>query len=467
MAVRKHVSGFALPMVLVFFPFIILIAIIGAELALTSVTAARIDNYGMHAQFAADAGADYALKELNKTRDEADPPWTGTTAPVTVHTGSSISSDFEITVNDVDDRNKLITVTGTSYRSGNQLSQRGLEIAVRGVGGGSFSVVTGVGGLFMSNSAKILGGNVFVNGEVEMSNTAQIGLESNPEGTEVQVAHQICGAADYPRVCAENENGEPIAISNPAQIFANVYANNQTDGSHMSLDGLQGSNPVLDTDNPPITPQPLPDHDRQAQIDAIVTAQTRSGNDASCTSNNGTNTWLANTRIEGDVTINKKCTVTIEGDVWIDGELDMRQSGEIVVSNSIGVAEPLPDLMIDDSMSMRNSSSITANSSNLGVRVITYKSTAGCSPDCSDVTGSDLQTSRTVPTITLTQQSSGPESLFYARWSQIDVGNSGGVGALIGQTINLNQSAAVTFGTTATDGGPARWVIDTYKRIFN
>jgi hypothetical protein len=455
-------QGFALPLVISIFPFIIFLGLVAAELALTGIKVARADNYDIHAQMAADSGADYALNQLN-----SDSTWTGTGAAVTVHSDSNLDSEFTVNVTNIDDRSKSIIVTGVSSNDTGELSRRSIEVIVRGIGGGSLSVVTGVGGLYMSNSAKILGGNVFVNGEVQMSNTTQIGLESNPTETELRVAHQICGTTNYPRVCADGENGEPIDISNPAQVFANVYANNQSDGSHMSSGGLQGYQPVTDTDNPPIEPQELPVHDRQAQIDNINGPLTRSGNNASCTLNNGTVTWEANTRIEGDVVINKKCTVTLRGDVWIDGKLEMAQNGVIVIDNAIPSSADLPTIMIDDIFEMRNSAEIRANTNSVGARVITYKSSAGCSPDCTDVTGSDLQTSRSIPTITLTQQSAGPESLFYAKWSQVDVGNSGGVGALVGQTINLNQSAAVTFGTQAADGSPARWVIDSYKRWFN
>ena len=455
-------SGFALPLVIAIFPFIIFLGLVAAELALTGIKIARADNHDIHAQMAADAGADFALNQLN-----SDSTWTGTAGPVAVHGDSDLDSDFIVSVTPIDDRSKSIIVTGTSNNDNGQLSERSIEVIVRGVGGGSLSVVTGVGGLFMSNSAKILGGNVFVNGEVQMSNTAQIGLESNPDETELRVAHQVCGTSDYPRVCAENENGEPINISSPAQVFADVFANNQADGDRMSSGGLLSYQPVTDTDNPPIQPQELPEHDRQAQIDNIDTSMTRSGNNASCTLNNGTKVWEANTRIEGDVVINKKCTVTLRGDVWIDGGLDMAQNGVIVIDNAIPSSADLPSIMIDDEFEMRNSSEIRANTNGVGARIITYKSAASCSPDCSDVTGTDLQNSRSIPTISLTQQSAGSESLFYAKWTQVDVGNSGGVGALVGQTINLNQSAAVTFGTTAADGSPARWVIDSYKRAFN
>src|SRR5690606_30709873 len=124
----------------------------------------------------------------------------------------------------------------------------------------------------------------FVNGTITMSGSAQIGLSNAP--VDVFSAHQSCplgGGPTYPSQC-DPIDGEPISISNPAWIYGDVRAENQSNGSRMSDGGL--------ISNSNVDPLPLPPHDRTAQKSAIVPANDRTGADASCTTNGGNKTWL-------------------------------------------------------------------------------------------------------------------------------------------------------------------------------
>jgi hypothetical protein len=286
-----------------------------------------------------------------------------------------------------------------------------------------------------------------------MANSAQIGLQTNP--INLQVAHQNCPNppdSTYPRLCGSGENGQPIAISNPAHIYGTVKANGQTSTSGMSNPGLTSSSGV--------SPQALPPHDRAAQKAAV--AQTMTVAAASCT-NNSTKSWPANVQITGNVTISHQCQVTISGDVWITGSLTMSNSGQIIVSDSLGTSRP--DIMVDgQSSSLGNSAQIVSNNQDTGAQLITYWSNASCSPDCSDVTGTNLANSRNTTTISLSNSASGPETIFYAKWSKVAVSNSGQIGALVGQTITLTNSAAVTFGSSAGVGSITYWLIDGYRK---
>jgi hypothetical protein len=329
-------------------------------------------------------------------------------------------------------------------------------VDLRPVRSGAYSIVSGVGGLVMSNSTKIVGGDVLINGDIKLTNSAQIGLTTNP--VNVEVAHQNCPVPvdiTYPRICNSGENGQPISIQNTAHIYGTVYANNQTSGTSMSNPGLVASSGV--------DAQPLPPHDRDAQQAAIAT--TRSGSDASCTTNNGTQTWPANLKITGNVTISKSCKVTVQGDVWITGTLEMENSGQLIVSSSLGLTKP--NIMVDgQTISLRNTSSLVSNSSNTGFQLINYWSTASCSPDCSDVTGNDLYNSRNQATILLDNSASGPHTIFYSRWTKVLINNSGQIGALVGQTVELKNSSTISFGTSVSTGTVTYWVIDGYRRSF-
>ena len=446
--------GMVLVSIIILFPFLIFLTVSFLTLTINSFSVAKSDQMRTHAQFSADAGVDYALYQISEDED-----WPGTLAPLTLQDDTDVKTTYEVSVSVIDNDHKLVTSTGRVYNPASQAAPRStitVKVTLRAVrAGGNYSIVTGVGGLFLSNSAKILGGDVLVNGEVYMDNTSQIGLTNNP--VNVEVAHQNCPAipdATYPRLCNPGEGGEPVTIGNKAHIYGSVWANDQVSTVGMSDPGLVASSGV--------EPQALPIHDRTAQKTAAVNNLT--GEAASCTTNNGTRTWPANVKITGDVTISHTCQVTIMGDTWITGSLSMLNSGQIIIDDSLSTTQP--NIMIDGLLGvMRNGSAIVSNSSNTGAQLINYWSTASCSPDCADVTGLDLFLSRIVPTLILDNTGGATNSIFYSRWSQVLVSNTGSIGALVGQTVSLINSGTITFGTTVNPGtGIAFWVISQYQR---
>ena len=431
-------------------PFLILLAMNYTRLSLTSFQVARFDQLHSEAQLAADAGADYAVEKYAQ-----DASWTGTGGDITLHTDSRIKTAFSATISG-NSTQQTIAVIGKTYWPANSASpSRTTKIYVdlRPVTSGNYSLVSGEGGLIMINSSKIVGGDVYVNGTVSLSNTAQIGLSTSP--LNVSVADEACpspATATYPRVCGTGENGEPISIGNTSQIYGTVKATNQTNGARMSSPGLVAGNPSV---------QALPTYDRAAQKTAATNNMTAAA--ASCTSQNGSVTWPANTKITGNVVVDHNCVATIKGNVWITGTLTTGNSASILVDPSVGSTRPV--VMVDGSLgaSFLQSSKIVSNSSGTGVEIITFYSTASCSPDCSTVAGSDLFNSKAVKTIDLNNSAAGSSSIFYAYWSEVDVGNSGAIGAVIGQTVKLTNNGTITFGTAS--GTPTTtWVVKGYRR---
>lgn len=453
-------SGFILPTIIVIAIFLTMLSLTVSELAVNNLKLSIQDNYRVVAQLAADAGGDLGVVSLNDSN-----AWAGTGGEIDLFTENGVRATYEVTVvvDPVDDSIATITTTGRTYKpatSGTPKNEITYVLAMSGINNsGQFSLVTGVGGLVMRNSAKIVGGDVFVNGQIDMDNTSQIGLTTNP--VNVEVAHQSCpdpADATYPTVCGPG-NGEPITLNTSAHIYGDVLATNQTANSAMTDGGYLG---------PSAGPRALPaTHDRDAQIAAV--AVTRTGADASCTTNGGSVTWAANTKITGDVLIDKSCAVAMEGDVWIEGKLEMYQSGSIVVDDALLLT--MPDLMIDGlaGMLMRNSSTLTSNASGTGMQVLTYYSTAACSPGCADVTGLDLFDSRDIITFDLDNSASAPDSILYARWTRVTINNSSELGALVGQTVALLNRTSITFGTAVPTPGSEKYtyLIEEYRREFN
>lgn len=454
MKITNNQRGSVLIGLLIILPVILFVTAAYLGLSTNSLRIAQKDQFHSHSQFAADAGLDMGSYLINQEED-----WDGTDGEIELHNDGNIKTTYSLTVT-TNGEDKTIVSEGKTYKPINSTTPKSsikLSANMRKVDSGGFSVVTGVGGLYMSNSSKILGGNVQVNGEIQLSNTAQIGLSTSP--VILNVAHQNCpnpATASFPRLCNQGENGQPISISNSARIYGDVKANNQTNGVGMTSPGLTASSGV--------DPQPLPSYDRDAQKAAITNNQT--GSTASCSSNT-VKTWPANLKITGNVNISNNCKVTVSGNVWITGRLTLSNQAQIIVSNSLGTTRPT--IMVDGSgtsISFNNASEIVANTNNTGFRFITYWSSASCSPDCADVTGVNLSNSRNVTTIQMNNSANAAQSILYAKWSRVSVSNSGQIGALVGQTVQLTNSATITFGTSAGES-TSYWVIDRVNRIFN
>lgn len=443
------------------------ITVILVSLMLTSITSAAALNYrravlevyNVNAQITADAGLDEALVEL--TLDEN---WTGSGGEVELLNQDNIRTTYETSISNGATANfKVINVTARTYAPADSTDPsvtRRYEIDVEAVtsGTGPSSVVSGVGGLVLNNNAKISGGDVVVNGTINISNNAQIGLSTNP--VNVRVAHQSCPVppnADFPRVCAPNENGQPINMGTNGRIYGDVRATNQTNGANMFNPGLIAGQTFA--------PVSLPDYDRDAHKGDVDVVQSPSV--AGC-SNNQTKTWPANLRITGDVSLANGCTIVVSGRVWIEGDFHTGNNTTFEIAESNGSTNPV--IMIDgeDGLALGNNTEIIPNSSGAGMEVITFWSAADCSPDCSEVTGSDLKDSQDRVTIDLNNNGNAENSVFYARWSKVRVANNGGLGAVAGQTVELSQNAVISFTASVpgSDNLITTWVKRGYMRVY-
>ncbi len=431
-----------------------LILMVGAYLVLnaSNYRLSRQDQFHSMAQIAADSGADYAISQLNQDGSYSSSPET------TLHSDSQIKTTFTESITTNSPTSKTITSIGKTYwpaSSSTSAASVTIKLDLKAVTQSGFSIVSGEGGLFMSNSSKIVAGDVIVNGTISLQNSAQIGLSTNP--VNVSVADQACPVppdSTYPRVCNSGEAPQPISINNTAHIYGTVKANNQTDGSGMSNPGLVASSGV--------SPQALPTYDRAAQKAAVTT--TISGSSASCSS--GSQSWAANTKITGDVSISGSCKVTVNGNVWITGKFTVSNSAQLIVVDSLG--STIPNIMVDgeDGFNIKNAAVLTPNSSSTGFEIYTFWSTAACSPDCTSVTGVDLYNSRNKPTIIMQNNTNANKTIFYAYWSRVQINNTGDIGAIVGQSIELKNSGTITFGSSVPGTSITTWVANGYRRSF-
>src|SRR5579862_6561563 len=167
-----------------------LVVIVSAYLSLNAsgYRLERSDQFRTQAQMAADAGADYAVEQVNQNAS-----WAGTGGEVTLQTDSQKKVTYAVTVTNNSSSSKTLNVTGRTYFPATASTAQEtvpVSVSLREVTSGTFSVASGEGGLQMKNSSKITGGDVYINGAVSLSNTAQIGLSTSP--VNVFVADDVC-----------------------------------------------------------------------------------------------------------------------------------------------------------------------------------------------------------------------------------------------------------------------------------
>ena len=161
--------------------------------------------------------------------------------------------------------------------------------------------------------------------------------------------------------------------------------------------------------------------------------------------------------------------MTLNGDVWVTGTISLGNNAKFVVANSLATTRPT--LMIDGQYGIvfGNNNTVNINTSNTGAYIITYWCGAACSPDSTTVTGPTLAASQSSLTIDLSNNSSAPGSILYARWSKIQISNNGSIGAVAGQTVTLGNNAVINF--TASVPGSSNltqtWVKRGYLRVYN
>lgn len=474
-------NGFIMPVLLFTLAFIVTIIGLVGSLSLTTYNLATREAYKVNAQMAADAGLDVGIHKFNLDNSwtgtsSSDPGWSGVGDEINLLDTPKLRTTYETDIIDgASENRKIISVTARSYFPSDSTTAkitRKYEVDLQAVtsGTGPSSVVSGVGGLVLSNNAKITGGDVVVNGTITMGNNSQIGLSSTPVGNAVniRVAHTNCpspATSAYPRVCGSGENGQPITVGTNAKIYADVRATNQTNSTNMFNPGLVPNQTV-----PPVI---LPAYDRAGQKAAVTTTLPPNNSTIAC-GNNQTKNWPANLKITGNITLGNNCTVNLAGNVWITGNLTFGNNSKIKVPDSVGTNMPV--IMIDGSggLVIGNNGTVQTNSSGTGIYFIAYWSSA-CSivgespPDCSEITGTALKNSQDVVKIDLSNNGSAPGSILYSRWSRARVSNNGAIGAVAGQSIELGNNAVINF-TASVPGSnnlTITWVKRGYMRVYD
>ena len=427
---------------------------------------------------AAEAGADAFMhginenatyKGTNNAPSSSTDSCVATMSPVTLTSNTAQGkTTYESCIQDGTLTNeKLVTVTGKVYLPVNASTPkvtRKVRLVIQSTGSGAGHIVqTGNGGLKMTNSSSLGSGSVYLNGRLEMSNSATIGAIG--QQSFVYVAGMGCGSgASFPQLCAGTSTSTlPIYMTNTSHIYADVHSPNMT-GSLASSTRSRMTNAGLVDANAPTLPMP---DDNRSTVMGRNSWTTVSGASGSCSS--GTKTWAAGTKFTGDVSVSNTCKVTVEGDIWITGSLQLSNSSSAKVGATVTQA---PNILIDGQHGFRptNSSSLQTNDGGYAFEIRTFWSPAGtCGTTCPVPTGSNLYTSTNTNTIITSNSVNLAHSTLHAVYSGILVGNATNVGRLIGQKVEFSNSGIVTFDGTGTGatGEVVNWDVKYYEQIFN
>ena len=422
----------------------------------------RREEYVQNAQLSAEAGIEQSVDTLN-----ANINFTGySTAQVFFNNSVQGIGSFTSSITEnSDNKSKTIISTGNVYRSSTDINPyvtRIVKVTIVGTQSSGYSILTGPGGLILGGNAAITNSNVYASGTIQMNGNSTIGTYNQP--VNVSVANNACPTTSppgstYPQVCSNGS--QPITLSSNSAIYGSVCATGQTStGPNNNIQtGNGGSGLEVGCVAPVSSP---PTYDRLAQIAAVTT--TASGSLA-CNTAPYNGTWPANLELTGNVAIGSHCSVTLTGNVYIAGNLSINGSSTVTASNSLGTTRPV--VMVDGTITVNGSASLIANSSGTGIEFISFMSSEACTIGtttgtyCSNITGNDLWSSQTINTITVSGGINIPGMIFDAYWSEVTLSGSGIMGAATGQTVNLQGSGAVVFGTSLASNTQT-WIITSY-----
>lgn len=442
------------------------LVLIGFSLASLTVNQYALSNnkvFAANALMVAEAGVEQAIKLTNEDESFAG----HSTEQEFFNNSTQGRGTYTTTITNLADTNaKEILSTGKVYRFGrtNPESIRVVKVTIVGTSSDGYSVHTGPGGLILGGSANITNSDVFVNGTITMTGASRIGTFAQP--LNVNVAHNSCPTGNnpgptYPTTCT---SGQPISLQQSTFIYGSVCATNQTSTGPRTggniLPGSSGQGLILGCTADPVSP---PTYNRTAHLNAVTTTASGSSNTYVCNNWPFTRSWPANLRLTGNVSIGSSCDITINGNAYVTGNLSIGGASKIRVANSVGTTRPV--VMVDGTITVNGSAQMIANDSGTGIQFISFRSSAACSPNCVNVTGTDLKTSQNLETVSVNGGVNLPGMVFQAYWTKATIGGSGSIGAVAGQTVDMSGAGTVTFGTELSSG-VRTWTITSYQQAF-
>ncbi len=418
----------------------------------------------------AEAGIEQTVDQLNSNSS-----FSGyTTAQSYFNNSSQGYGTFTTTITTNADNSKTILSTSKIYQSASSTSPyitRKVQVIAVGTTSGGYSVSSGPGGLILGGSASITNSNVYVNGTITLTGAASIGTQANP--VTVDAGNITCPTGSnpgstYPKVCTTTQ---PISMAYSTKIWGTVCATGQTStGPNNNIAGGSTGTGLTVGCTAPVVSQPV--YNRSSVISGMTTTASGTSGTYGCS---GTKSISipANTELTGNIDWGNSCKITVNGNLYIPGNLSMDGAATVTLSNTTGSTRPV--IVVDGTITVGGSASLVANSSGAGMDFVSFANCIGgtntsckngSSNPAATPTGTDLYNSQLQQDVNIGGAGNTPGMIFDAYWSEISVSGSGRVGAAAGQTVNLSGAGTVIFGTSLASGNET-WSITSYQPIYH
>lgn len=465
-------SGVIMIGALIITVFFIAISISAAEFSSNHYVSTRRTLVASSALNAAEAGADAFMTQIN-----ADSQYQGTNSAPSGATDSCTGytpTPATLINNSVQGKvtyetcvkastlstEKVVYATGKVYlpaTAATPMLTRKVKLIINQTTGPSYNVMSGPGGLNLGPNVHILTGPIYVGGKLTLANNATIGTILTPVTSYIgDTACPSPATSSYPQACPSSSVG--ITTSNNAHVYGTTHVATTVDTpSRFTQPGA--------TQNDSIPPISLPPADHSILTSGMSNSGSMSGKACSggvmhlsghYTGSSTTNLNVAN-----------NCSVILDGDTWLDGNLIFGNNSSLSVLGSLSSA---PNLIIDGSTGFDsgNNGSILTNILSVGINMYTFWSAdTSCRPNCANVTGTNLSSSQALTTINLDNNFIGAANTsFYSRWTGISVNNNATVGQLIGQRIDLNNNGSIVFSLLSGGIGTSTWNVRYYEQIY-
>ena len=362
--------------------------------------------------------------------------------------GSSYSNTESFSVNGVPVHTNRSFIVDTvriivDANAGGAVRYGQVELVVGEGASFNFGLQSGNGGITLSNNSSVLG-NVYSNGHVEGQGNATIYGEvvSAGAGGQIETIHAT-GSAWAHHIEDSVIDKDAYYMTKIGTIVGGVSYPNSPDQAPIGL-------PIADADV-----QEIKDNITDSgSVIASTSPQCSSG-----TYVIDVDTTLSNVKIECNVEMKKQgaaTVITLEGPIWIEGNLSFSQGPSIVASSSLGAFGAV--IVVDKESNRTTSSQITINQST--------NFTSGDSRSfiflLSMNNSAELGGSETAINVA---QSANGKVLVYAAHGRVVLGNSITLKEVTGYQIDVNNGAQVVYEsglasllfTTGPGGGYTVW----------
>ncbi len=412
---KRSEGGYVLLLALVFLGIFFMTATAYLSSVTSSARSARFDIANAQALAIAEAGMDEAAYQLNQ-----NPSYSGETNTIL---GNGI---FTITVSTIDSNTKHITATGYVPSSSSPLATKTIKATI-GLNSDLISfhygIQSGNGGFHLENSSTVTG-NVFSGGSVIGDSQNDIFgdiVSSGPSGL-VYGIHANNGSV-YAHTIG---NSSKSTIIDKNAYYATTKVNTTVKGTSYPNSTDQASTSL------PISDAQISQWETEAAAGGTATC---SGGTYSISSGSAT---LGPIKIPCDLTISNSSIVTINGHLWVTGNITVQNSATVKMAAALGAQNVA--IIADDPSDQLNGSRITvANTATFVNSGTTGSFVFLISQNRSAESGGGVAA--------FSLSNSASALVAYAAHGLIPLGNSVSLKEVTAYEINLQNSANVTYDT--------------------